>query len=146
MSDPYYSYGYRDDRLVGIYDHDGRRIDARRAQLQLGAAKSYYARAERLHRAAERDRFGVSAPRWASQREAIARDREAVAGRAGDAEAAIFDAHVALLDDEALLEPAREAIAGGATAERGWHDAAEQVAATRMLEREGVWQKPQAEI
>ena len=36
---------------------------------------------------------------------------------------------LALLDDEALLEPAREAIAGGATAERGWHDAAEQVAA-----------------
>ena len=65
----------------------------------------------------------------AAAREAIARDREAVAGRAGDAEAAIFDAHVALLDDEALLEPAREAIAGGATAERGWHDAAEQVAA-----------------
>jgi phosphoenolpyruvate-protein phosphotransferase len=62
-------------------------------------------------------------------REAIARDREAVAGRAGDAEAAIFDAHVALLDDEALLEPAREAIAGGAPAERAWHDAAEQVAA-----------------
>src|SRR4051812_11816569 len=65
----------------------------------------------------------------AAAREAIARDREAVAGRAGDSEAAIFDAHVALLDDEALLEPAREAIAGGAAAERAWHDAAEQVAA-----------------
>jgi phosphocarrier protein FPr len=65
----------------------------------------------------------------ATAREAIARDREAVAGRAGDAEAAIFDAHVALLDDEALLEPAREAIADGAAAERAWHDAAEQVAA-----------------
>ena len=63
----------------------------------------------------------------AAAREAIARDREAVAGRAGDAEAAIFDAHLALLDDEALLEPAHEAIAGGATAERAWHDAAEQV-------------------
>ena len=62
-------------------------------------------------------------------REAIARDREAVAGRAGDAEAAIFDAHVALLGDEALLDPAREAIAGGTAAERAWHDAAEQVAA-----------------
>ena len=33
---------------------------------------------------------------------------QAVAGRAGDAEAAIFDAHLALLDDEALLDPARE--------------------------------------
>jgi phosphoenolpyruvate-protein phosphotransferase/dihydroxyacetone kinase phosphotransfer subunit len=68
-------------------------------------------------------------------REAIARDREAVAGRAGDAEAAIFDAHGALLDDEAMLEPAREAIALGAPAERAWHDAAEQVAALyRALE------------
>jgi multiphosphoryl transfer protein len=65
----------------------------------------------------------------AAAREAIARDREAVAARAGDSEAAIFDAHVALLDDEALLEPAREAIADGAAAERAWHDAAEQVAA-----------------
>jgi phosphocarrier protein FPr len=65
----------------------------------------------------------------AAAREAIARDREAVAARAGDDEAAIFDAHVALLDDEALLGPAREAIAGGATAERAWHDAADQVAA-----------------
>ena len=64
----------------------------------------------------------------AAAREAIAHDRQAVAGRAGDAEAAIFDAHLALLDDEALLEPAHEAIAGGATAERAWHDAAEQVA------------------
>src|SRR5512133_675425 len=65
----------------------------------------------------------------AAAREAIARDREAVAGRAGKAEASIFAAHVALLDDEALLEPAREAIADGAAAERAWHDAAEQVAA-----------------
>jgi phosphoenolpyruvate-protein phosphotransferase/dihydroxyacetone kinase phosphotransfer subunit len=65
----------------------------------------------------------------AAARAAVARDRQAVAGRAGDAEAAIFDAHLALLDDEALLEPAHEAIAGGAAAERAWHDAAEQVAA-----------------
>jgi phosphoenolpyruvate-protein phosphotransferase/dihydroxyacetone kinase phosphotransfer subunit len=62
-------------------------------------------------------------------REAIARDRAAVAGRAGDAEAAIFDAHLALLDDEALLEPAHAAIAAGAAAERAWYYAAEQVAA-----------------
>jgi multiphosphoryl transfer protein len=65
----------------------------------------------------------------ATARGEIARDREAVAGRAGKAEAAIFDAHLALLDDEALLEPAHEAIAAGAAAERAWHDAAEQVAA-----------------
>src|SRR5919198_898366 len=65
----------------------------------------------------------------AAAREAIARDRHAVAGRAGEAEAAIFDAHAVLLDDEALRDPAHEAIAAGATAERAWHDAADQVAA-----------------
>lgn len=59
---------------------------------------------------------------------AIKRDREALRARAGAAEAAIFDAHLALLDDEALLSPAREAIGGGATAEHAWHDAAAQVA------------------
>ena len=62
-------------------------------------------------------------------RAAVERDRELVTGRAGAADAAIFDAHLALLDDEALLEPARAAIAGGAIAERAVHDAAQQVAA-----------------
>lgn len=65
----------------------------------------------------------------AAARVAIEHDREVVAGRAGAADAAIFDAHLALLDDEALLEPARAAIAAGATAERAWYDAAQQVAA-----------------
>jgi phosphocarrier protein FPr len=64
----------------------------------------------------------------AAAREAIVADRETVAARAGAADAAIFDAHLALLDDEAMLDPAHEAIATGATAERAWHDAAEQVA------------------
>jgi multiphosphoryl transfer protein len=66
----------------------------------------------------------------ARAREAIARDREAVAARGGAQEAAIFDAHAALLDDEAMLEPALAAIDAGATAERAWYDAAEQVAGT----------------
>ena len=56
-----------------------------------------------------------------------------VAARAGKAEAAIFDAHLALLDDEAMLEPAHEAIDAGATAERAWHDAA--AAGRRALPR-----------
>jgi phosphocarrier protein FPr len=62
-------------------------------------------------------------------RGAIEHDREIVTARAGAADAAIFDAHLALLDDDALLEPARAAIAEGATAERAWYDAAQQVAA-----------------
>ena len=64
----------------------------------------------------------------AGARTAIERDRDTVATRAGKSEAAIFDAHLALLDDEAMLEPAEEAIDAGATAERAWHDAAESVA------------------
>jgi multiphosphoryl transfer protein len=61
-------------------------------------------------------------------RQAIEHDREAVAERAGRAEADIFDAHLALLDDEALREPALAAIEAGATAERAWYEAAERVA------------------
>ncbi len=59
---------------------------------------------------------------------AIAQDRETVAARAGQAEAAIFDAHLVLLDDEALLDPAQRAIEAGATAERAFYDAAAEVA------------------
>jgi phosphocarrier protein FPr len=65
----------------------------------------------------------------AGARSAIESDRALVAGRAGAGDAAIFDAHLALLDDDALLDPAHAAIASGATAERAWHDAAQQVAA-----------------
>jgi phosphocarrier protein FPr len=65
----------------------------------------------------------------AAAREAIAHDRDVVAARAGAADAAIFSAHLALLSDDALLEPARDAIGSGATAERAYYDAAHQVAA-----------------
>ena len=82
---------------------------------------------DRVPDAPERERERLDAA-IAAAREAISGDREAVAARAGDAEAAIFDAHLALLDDEALLDPAHAALAAGATAERAWHDAAEQVA------------------
>ncbi len=64
----------------------------------------------------------------AGARTAIERDRATVAARAGKAEAAIFDAHLALLDDEAMLEPAQHAIDAGVSAERAWHDAAASVA------------------
>jgi phosphocarrier protein FPr len=61
-------------------------------------------------------------------RAAIERDRALVARRAGEAESEIFDAHLALLDDEALTEVADAAIGAGASAERAWHEAARQVA------------------
>jgi phosphoenolpyruvate-protein phosphotransferase/dihydroxyacetone kinase phosphotransfer subunit len=73
----------------------------------------------------ERDRLSSGI---ASAREAIAADRDAVAARVGRGEAEIFDAHLALLDDEALLEPAHEGIDRGSTAERAWYDAAIEVA------------------
>jgi multiphosphoryl transfer protein len=65
----------------------------------------------------------------AAARKAIEEDRERVATRGAEAEAGIFSAHLALLDDEALLEPADAAIEGGAAAERAWLDAARRVAA-----------------
>jgi phosphocarrier protein FPr len=64
----------------------------------------------------------------ATAKSAIERDRATVAQRAGETEAAIFDAHLMLLDDEALLEPAQDAINAGATAERAFYDAASEVA------------------
>jgi phosphoenolpyruvate-protein phosphotransferase/dihydroxyacetone kinase phosphotransfer subunit len=65
----------------------------------------------------------------AAAKRGIERDRDTVAARAGASDAAIFDAHLVLLDDEALLEPAQQAIAAGATAERAFYDAAQAVAA-----------------
>jgi len=62
-------------------------------------------------------------------REGIERDRDQLATRASGSEAEIFEAHLALLDDEALLDPARAAIAAGASAERATYDSAGQVAA-----------------
>jgi multiphosphoryl transfer protein len=56
--------------------------------------------------------------------------RESVAARAGEYSAAIFDAHLLFLDDDALLEPARRAIfEQGQNAAQAWHTAAETVAA-----------------
>lgn len=60
----------------------------------------------------------------------IEEQRSSVAGRAGAYRAAIFDAHLLFLDDEALLHPAREAIADGAGAASAWRDAIEDVART----------------
>src|SRR4051812_44831128 len=60
-------------------------------------------------------------------RAATGRDVEAarsrIAAQAGEEEAAIFDAHLLLLGDAALLEPAHKAIDEGAGAARGWSSA-----------------------
>ena len=63
-------------------------------------------------------------------REEIGAARDSVAEQAGDYSAAIFDAHLLFLDDEALLDPVRHAIFDeGKNAAWAWHDAAEAVAA-----------------
>jgi multiphosphoryl transfer protein len=71
-------------------------------------------------------------------RSEIRATRESVAARAGDYSAAIFDAHLLFLDDEALLEPARHAIFDeGKNAAEAWRDSAEAVAAAyRSLDDE----------
>jgi phosphoenolpyruvate-protein phosphotransferase/dihydroxyacetone kinase phosphotransfer subunit len=54
--------------------------------------------------------------------------RAAVAGRAGAYRAAIFDAHLLLLEDEALVDRALRSIDAGSSAGRAWHDAVTDVA------------------
>ncbi len=60
----------------------------------------------------------------------LRRRRDRTAARAGDAQAAIFDAHLLFLDDEALLGPTRVAIESGRGAAAGWSGAIEEVAAS----------------
>jgi multiphosphoryl transfer protein len=93
--------------------------------------------------ASERERLDQGI---AGARTAIERDRDTVTTRAGKAEAAIFDAHLALLDDEAMLEPAHQAIEAGATAERAWHDAAASVADRYRALEEPLLQERAADV
>jgi len=71
--------------------------------------------------------------RLAAAREAARADvvaaRAGLAERTGEAEAAILDAHALLLDDEAIVEPARRAITSdGASASAAWRAAADAAA------------------
>jgi hypothetical protein len=76
VSDPYYSYGYRGDQLIVIYDRSGRVLDARRAERQRRAARDYFARARQLYEAGHRQpRLGVAAPLWDRHSDDIARDQ-----------------------------------------------------------------------
>jgi multiphosphoryl transfer protein len=82
----------------------------------------------------------------ATARAAIERDHDAVAARAGEADAAIFNAHLVLLEDEALLEPAYRAIEDGATAERAFYDAAVEVAGRYRALEEPLLQERAADV
>ncbi len=67
-----------------------------------------------------------------------------LAGRAADGDAAIFDAHLLFLEDEALLEPAREAVfSRGQPAARAWAEAVADAAA-RWDTLEDAYQRARA--
>jgi len=87
-------------------------------EIPTGSAGDPEAEWEALRRALEQVRTEIRAT------------RDSVAARAGDYSAAIFDAHLLFLGDEALLGPARHAIfEEGKNAAEAWHEAAEAVAA-----------------
>ena len=70
-------------------------------------------------------------------RAAIERDRDDLARRTTAGDAAILTAHLALLDDEALVDAARAQIDAGDAAETAWYRATEQTAqAWRALDDE----------
>jgi phosphoenolpyruvate-protein phosphotransferase/dihydroxyacetone kinase phosphotransfer subunit len=74
------------------------------------------------------ERAALDAAREAARGD-IRAARAAVAGAAGEGEAAIFDAHLLLLDDDALLDPARHAIDdGGRNAAQAWRAAVDEAA------------------
>src|SRR6185436_15226950 len=71
----------------------------------------------------------LEAAREAARGDVVAA-RAQIARQAGESEAGIFDAHLLLLDDSALLGPAKEAVDAGKSAEAAWGEAALAVAET----------------
>ena len=77
---------------------------------------------------------GDPTTRWRQLREAIAatrrdlaRTRARVSRETSESDAAIFDAHLMLLDDAELLSDARAHIDAGSGAARSWHDAVSRI-------------------
>jgi multiphosphoryl transfer protein len=102
----------------GIASGPARHFKAPEPEIPTGPAGDPKTEWEALTRAREQVRAEICAT------------RDSVAARAGDYNAAIFDAHLLFLEDEALLTPARRAIfEAGENAARAWHDATAGVAA-----------------
>ena len=110
------------DTLTGI---------AASAGIALGPARHLTGRLEappeRASQGAEIELRRLDSAREAA-RAAIERDRDAVARRSSASDAAIFGAHLALLDDEALVGAARARIEAGSSAERAWYAASDETA------------------
>jgi phosphocarrier protein FPr len=66
----------------------------------------------------------------ATTRDAVVRQRDDARARLGAGRAAIFDAHLLFLQDEALLGPVAETIDAGAPAARAWRDAIDALTRT----------------
>ncbi len=93
-------------------------------------------RTEQPSQGAEAERQRLESARDAA-RLGIKRDHDALAHRGAASEAAIFTAHLALLDDDALVGDARSRIEAGVAAETAWYDASAQTAAAwRALDDE----------
>lgn len=76
VSDPYYSYGYGDGRLVAVYA-GGQLLGQAEAARQAEAAARYWARGQALRRADQPvDRHPVSAALWAQQQPVVAQARQ----------------------------------------------------------------------
>ncbi|WP_156842633.1 hypothetical protein [Novosphingobium aquimarinum] len=76
VRDPYYSYGYRNNDLVVVYDRYGRVLDRNRVRVQRRVASRYFDRGAQLYRAGESRRHrGIAAPLWQRQRAVIERDQ-----------------------------------------------------------------------
>ena len=101
--------------------------------IALGAARHFQAPAPEIPTEPAND----PEAEWEALQQALERvrseiraTRDSVAARAGEYSAAIFDAHLLFLEDDALLEPARRAIfEQRRNAAQAWHGAAERVAA-----------------
>ena len=101
----------------GIVSGPARHLSAARPRIPSGSSRKPEEEWEALQEALEHVRAEIR------------KAQESVAGRAGDYSAAIFDAHLLFLDDDALLEPARHAVfEEGRNAAEAWHAAAEAVA------------------
>ncbi|CAN5646671.1 phosphoenolpyruvate--protein phosphotransferase [soil metagenome] len=73
--------------------------------------------------------------------------RDSLAGRVGGDEASILDAHLLLLEDETLIEPARAAIENeGQSAPRAWNDSVEASAARYEDLEDGYMRERAADV
>jgi multiphosphoryl transfer protein len=102
----------------GIVTGPARHLRVAAPEIPTGSSRDAEAEWEALEGALEQVRAEIGAA------------RESVEARAGEYSAAIFDAHLLFLDDDALLGPARSAIfEEGRNAAEAWHAASEAVAA-----------------